>query len=81
MQEAHVLMSSLCLIKDLWRATLPHHFRNISSLHAFHEFWPIEDHSFGVVPMGYHPVVGEPGTNVWYVWVYLAKHARWEKVK
>lgn len=43
--------------------------------------WPIEDRSFGTVPMGYHPVVGEPGTNVWYVWVYLAKYARWEKVK
>jgi len=43
--------------------------------------WPIVDRSFGVVPMGYHPVVGEPGTSVWYVWVYLAKHARWEKVK
>jgi 5-deoxy-D-glucuronate isomerase len=43
--------------------------------------WPVEDHSFATVPMGYHPVVGEPGTHVSYVWVYLAKHARWEKVK
>ena len=43
--------------------------------------WPIKDHSFGTVPMGYHPVVGEPGTHVSYIWVYLAKHARWEKVK
>ena len=43
--------------------------------------WPIRDRSFGVVPMGYHPVVGEPGVTVSYVWVYLAKKKEWEKVK
>ncbi len=43
--------------------------------------WPIADRSFGTVPMGYHPVVGEPGVHVSYVWVYLAKYPRWEKVK
>jgi hypothetical protein len=31
--------------------------------------------------MGYHPVVGEPGVHISYVWVYLAKYPRWEKVK
>lgn len=43
--------------------------------------WPIMDRTFGTVPMGYHPVVGEPGVHVSYVWVYLAKYPRWEKVK
>lgn len=43
--------------------------------------WPIADHTFGTVPMGYHPVVGEPGVHVSYVWVYLAKKKKWEKVK
>ncbi len=43
--------------------------------------WPIKDHTFGTVPMGYHPVVGEPGVHVSYVWVYLAKKKEWEKVK
>lgn len=43
--------------------------------------WPIKDYTFGTVPMGYHPVVGEPGVHVSYVWVYLAKKKEWEKVK
>lgn len=43
--------------------------------------WPIKDQTFGTVPMGYHPVVGEPGVGVSYVWVYLAKKKSWEKVK
>jgi len=43
--------------------------------------WPIKDHAFGVVPMGYHPVVGEPGVRVSYIWVYLAKEKKWEKIK
>src|SRR3989344_5832354 len=38
------------------------------------EVWSIVDHQFSTVPMGYHPVVGEPGARVAYVWVYLAKH-------
>ena len=48
---------------------------------AVDEIWPIGHESFGTVPMGYHPVIGEPGVNVAYVWAYLAKHKRWEKVK
>ena len=44
------------------------------------EVWPIENQSFGTVPMGYHPVVGEPGVRVSYVWVYLAKKKSWEKI-
>lgn len=43
--------------------------------------WPIKNHTFGTVPMGYHPVVGEPGVHVSYVWAYLAKKKTWEKVK
>ena len=43
--------------------------------------WPVHSHTFGTVPMGYHPVVGEPEVFVSYVWVYLAKKERWEKVK
>ncbi len=48
---------------------------------AVDDVWPVAHETFGTVPMGYHPVVGEPGVNVSYVWVYLAKYARWEKVK
>lgn len=43
--------------------------------------WSIQDQTFGTVPMGYHPVVGEPGVHVSYVWAYLAKKQSWEKVK
>ena len=42
--------------------------------------WFADDHSFGTVPMGYHPVVGEPGVKVHYVWAYLAKKSAWEKI-
>ena len=44
------------------------------------EVWPVADRQFSTVPMGYHPVVGEPGVRVSYIWVYLAKHSRWEKI-
>jgi len=43
--------------------------------------WPIRDRVFGTVPMGYHPVVGEPQAQVSYIWIYLAKKPEWEKVK
>jgi 5-deoxy-D-glucuronate isomerase len=42
--------------------------------------WFVNDHSFGTVPMGYHPVVGEPGVTVRYVWAYLVKKSSWEKI-
>tara|TARA_X000000368_G_C22633062_1_gene537565 strand:+ start:42 stop:611 length:570 start_codon:yes stop_codon:yes gene_type:complete len=42
--------------------------------------WFVEDHTFSTIPMGYHPVVGEPGTTVHYVWVYVCKHKHWEKI-
>ena len=42
--------------------------------------WFVEDHSFSTIPMGYHPVVGEPGTTVHYVWVYVCKKNSWEKI-
>lgn len=44
------------------------------------EAWPVEDRVFSVIPMGFHPVVGEPGVNVSYVWAYLAKKKEWEKI-
>lgn len=45
------------------------------------DVWKVYNRTFGTVPMGYHPVVGEPGVHVSYVWCYLAKHKRWEKIK
>ena len=42
--------------------------------------WPVNNREFGVIPMGYHPVVGEPGVKVSYVWAYLVKHKHWEKI-
>lgn len=45
------------------------------------EIWKVKDKSFSTVPMGYHPVVGEPGVSVSYIWVYLAKKKSWEKIK
>lgn len=44
------------------------------------DVWKVRDRSFGAIPMGYHPVVGEPGVHVSYVWVYLAKKQEWEKI-
>ena len=43
--------------------------------------WTVNNNTFGTVPMGYHPIVGEPGVHVSYIWVYLAKYPRWEKIK
>ncbi len=43
--------------------------------------WFVYDHSWSTVPMGYHPIVGEPGVKVSYIWVYLAKKPEWEKVQ
>lgn len=42
--------------------------------------WFVEDHSFSTIPMGYHPVVGEPGAVVHYVWAYVCKKNSWEKI-
>ena len=42
--------------------------------------WFVQNETFGTIPMGYHPVVGEPGVSVSYVWVYDCKYPRWEKV-
>ncbi len=42
--------------------------------------WFVQDRSWGVIPMGYHPVVGEPQVHVSYVWAYLAKKKEWEKI-
>lgn len=44
------------------------------------EVWSVADHTFSTIPMGYHPVVGEPGVRVSYVWAYLAKKKEWEKI-
>lgn len=42
--------------------------------------WPVKDYSFSTIPMGFHPVAGEPDVHVSYVWVYLAKKKEWEKI-
>ena len=42
--------------------------------------WPIIDRTFGVIPMGYHPVVAEPEVQVRYIWAYLVKKPEWEKI-
>jgi 5-deoxy-D-glucuronate isomerase len=42
--------------------------------------WLIENQTFGTIPMGYHPVVGEPGVKVAYIWAYLCKKQEWEKI-
>jgi 5-deoxy-D-glucuronate isomerase len=47
---------------------------------AVNAAWLVRDHSFGTIPMGYHPVVGEPGVSVQYIWAYLAKKPSWEKI-
>lgn len=47
---------------------------------AVDEVWPVVDHSWSTIPMGYHPIVGEPGVHVSYVWAYLVKKKEWEKI-
>jgi 5-deoxy-D-glucuronate isomerase len=42
--------------------------------------WLVDDRTFGTVPMGFHPVVGEPGVHVSYIWIYLCKKQEWEKI-
>ena len=42
--------------------------------------WFVADRSWSTIPMGYHPVVGEPGVHVSYIWAYLAKKKHWEKI-
>ena len=42
--------------------------------------WSVKDSDISAIPMGYHPVVGEPGVHVSYIWAYLAKHKEWEKL-
>lgn len=42
--------------------------------------WFVRNETFCTIPMGYHPVVGEPGVSVSYIWVYDCKTPRWEKI-
>jgi len=44
------------------------------------DVWKVRDSTFGTIPMGYHPVVGEPGVSVHYVWIYDCIHPHWEKI-
>jgi len=44
------------------------------------DVWLVHDYSFSTIPMGYHPVVAEPGVQVMYIWAYLAKKKKWEKI-
>lgn len=41
--------------------------------------WFVQDKTFSPIPMGYHPVVGEPNVNVSYIWAYLCLKEEWEK--
>lgn len=40
----------------------------------------VTPNTFSIIPMGYHAVCAEPGVNLSYVWCYLAKYPRWEKL-
>jgi len=42
--------------------------------------WIVKDRTFNTIPMGYHPIVGEPGVHVSYIWIYLCKKIEWEKI-
>ena len=42
--------------------------------------WSVKDRDISAIPMGYHPVVGEPGVHVSYIWAYLAKKKSVEKL-
>ncbi len=42
--------------------------------------WKVKDKTFEQIPMGYHPVVGLPKVRVNYIWAYIAKFKRWEKI-
>lgn len=44
------------------------------------KIWQVKDRDISAIPMGYHPVVGEPGVHVSYIWAYLAKKKEWEKI-
>ena len=55
--------------KGVW-----HNFKKVDSA------WKVNNKSFSQIPMGYHPVVGLPNVKVSYIWAYLAKYKRWEKI-
>ncbi len=42
--------------------------------------WIVNDKEFSQIPMGYHPVGGEPDVKVSYIWCYLCTKNEWEKV-
>jgi len=47
---------------------------------GINDIWRVKDRDISAIPMGYHPVVGEPGVHVSYIWAYLAKKGGWEKI-
>ena len=47
---------------------------------GINEIWGVKNRDISAIPMGYHPVVGEPGVHVSYIWAYLAKKKEWEKI-
>lgn len=47
---------------------------------AVDDAWLVSDREFSQIPMGYHPVGGEPDVVVSYVWCYLCVKPEWEKV-
>jgi|SRR3990167_1417018 len=44
------------------------------------EVFRVRDKTFATIPMGYHPIVAEPNSTLSYIWCYLAKYPRWEKI-
>jgi len=42
--------------------------------------WIVHHKEFSQIPMGYHPVGGEPDVHVSYIWCYLCTKDEWEKV-
>jgi len=51
-----------------------HNFKKVN------KSWFVRDKTFSIIPMGYHPVVGLPNVKVSYIWAYIAKYDRWEKI-
>lgn len=42
--------------------------------------WTVNHMDISQIPMGYHPVVGEPDVIVSYIWCYLCTKDEWEKI-
>lgn len=47
---------------------------------SVNDAWLVGNHDFSVIPMGYHPVLAEPDTEVSYCWAYVCSNSAWEKL-